>query len=82
MKLLLLTLATLPPSSVLASEPLDIGSQRQLPLDDFIIERIDGLKRVMHRPEKKGAVFLPRGATDGDPDCPPDAGYNSGTLRF
>ena len=47
------------------AESLDIVSGRQLFLDDFIIERIDGLERVMHKPEKKGAVFLPGGATDG-----------------
>ena len=58
-------LCTLLADGLSAAEPLDIGSQRQLFLDDFIIERIDGLKRIMHRPEKKGAVFLPRGATDG-----------------
>lgn len=42
-----------------AAEPLDIGSGRQLFLDDFIIERIDGLKRVMHQPVKRGAVIKP-----------------------
>ena len=42
-----------------AAEPLEIGSQRQLFLDDFIIERIDGLKRVMHRPTTRGAVIKP-----------------------
>ena len=42
-----------------AAEPVEIGSQRQLFLDDFIIERIDGLKRVMHRPTKRGAVIKP-----------------------
>ena len=40
-------------------ETLDTGSQRQLFLDDFIIERIDGLKRVIHQPVKRGAVIKP-----------------------
>jgi len=38
---------------------------RVLFLDDNFVEEMKGLRRVMHRPEKKGAVFLPRGATDG-----------------
>ncbi len=42
-----------------AAEPLDIGSQRQLFLDNFIIERVDGLERVMHQPVKRGAVIKP-----------------------
>jgi hypothetical protein len=41
------------------AEPLDIGSGRQLFLDDFISERIDGLERVMHQPVKRGAVIKP-----------------------
>ena len=40
-----------------AAEPLDIGSGRQLFLDDFIIKRIDGLTRTMHQPEKRGPVL-------------------------
>jgi hypothetical protein len=41
------------------------GSHKTLFLDDHHIARMTGLKRVMHRPAKKGAVFLPRGETDG-----------------
>ncbi|MBP86918.1 MAG: hypothetical protein CMJ64_09400 [Planctomycetaceae bacterium] len=40
-------------------EALKIGSLRQLFLDDHIIERIDGLKRTMHQPVKRGAVIKP-----------------------
>ena len=40
-------------------ETLEIGSQRQLFLDDHIIERIAGLKRTMHQPVKRGAVIKP-----------------------
>lgn len=38
---------------------LEIGLQRQLFLDDFIIEEMDGLQRTMHQPEKRGAVIRP-----------------------
>ena len=34
-------------------------------LDDEHIAEMTGLTRVMHRPKKRGAVFLPRGETDG-----------------
>ena len=40
-------------------ETLEIGSERQLFLDDHIIERIAGLKRTMHQPAKRGAVIKP-----------------------
>ena len=56
--LLALPLLTLP-SSASAKEPLDIGSQRQLFLDDYIVERLEGLKRTMHQPVKRGAVIKP-----------------------
>jgi len=47
------------------ADAIDIGSRRQLFLDDFIVESIEGLKRTMHQPEKKGPVLRPVGATDG-----------------
>lgn len=40
-----------------SAEPIDIGSRRQLFLDDFIVERIDGLTRTLHQPEKHGPVL-------------------------
>jgi len=40
-----------------AGEPIHIGSQRQLFLDDFVIARSKGLKRTMHQPEKRGPVL-------------------------
>ncbi|MDP7276899.1 MAG: hypothetical protein QF363_15560, partial [Planctomycetaceae bacterium] len=52
-------LCTLMTHGLSAAEPLDIGSQRQLFLDNFIIERVDGLERVMHQPVKRGAVIKP-----------------------
>ena len=47
------------------ADTIDIGSRRQLFLDDFIVERLDGLKPTMHQPEKRGPVLRPVGATDG-----------------
>ncbi|MBP86881.1 MAG: hypothetical protein CMJ64_09210 [Planctomycetaceae bacterium] len=47
------------PWSATANEPLDIGSQRHLFLDVYIVDRIDGLKRTMHQPAKRGAVIKP-----------------------
>lgn len=40
-------------------------SPKTLFLDDHHIAEMTGLKRVMHRPVKKGPVFLPSGETDG-----------------
>ena len=45
-----------------ASRP---SRHKTLFLDDHHIVEMTGLRRVMHRPVKKGAVFLPRGVTDG-----------------
>ena len=39
--------------------PVKFGSQRQLFLDDHIIERIEGLKRTPHEPQKRGLVLKP-----------------------
>jgi len=38
---------------------------KKLFLDDHHVAGMSGLRRVMHKPEKKGPVFLPRGKTDG-----------------
>ncbi|MCA9092081.1 MAG: hypothetical protein KDA68_01235 [Planctomycetaceae bacterium] len=44
-----------------AIEPIDIPSgQRQLFLDDYVIGELQGLKRTLHSPKKRGAVI--RGA--------------------
>ena len=48
------------------AEPISLQpGQHQLFLDDYLIERMERLKRTMHQPEKKGPVFRPVGATDG-----------------
>ena len=56
-QLTLILLSALLTPSLSATEPADIGSRRQLFLDDFIIEDIDGLTRTMHRPVKHGPVL-------------------------
>jgi len=39
-------------------EPIELKpGQRQLFLDDHIVERIEGLKRTMHQPQKQGPVL-------------------------
>jgi hypothetical protein len=49
--------------SVRAGEPaaekgLDIGSQRELFVDDWLIERVQGVERKMHRPEPREVVIV------------------------
>ena len=47
-----------------AAEPLDIGSQRQLFLDDYIVDRTDGVERVVHQPKKySGNPVIHQGQT-------------------
>ncbi len=51
MKQTILTLTAMlltPLAALRAAEPIQIGSHRQLFLDDHIVERIEGLKRTMH----------------------------------
>ena len=50
--------------TVLAETP-GTRSPKTLFLDDEHIAEMTGLKRLMHRPVKKGPVFVPRGETDG-----------------
>ena len=40
-----------------AADPAEIGSQRQLFLDDHLVATISGLQRTMHAPMKRGAVI-------------------------
>jgi hypothetical protein len=46
---------------VIALQP----GQRQLFLDDFVVEESTGVTRTMHRPEKRGAVIRPDIPSDG-----------------
>jgi len=47
----------LAPLAAHADKPIDIGARRQLFLDDHITEKINGLKRTMQQPEKRGPVL-------------------------
>ena len=40
-----------------AADPIEIGSQRQLFLDDHLVASQSGLQRTMHAPTKRGAVI-------------------------
>ena len=53
------------PVFLLAETTSDASRSKKLFLDDHHIAEMTGLRRVMHKPEKKGSVFLPRGKTDG-----------------
>lgn len=54
-----------------ADAQLDAGTvsltpgQRQLFLDDLVVQEITGLTRTMHKPEKRGAVLKPDIPSDG-----------------
>jgi len=52
-------LLLLVPSPGQSQETVNVCTQRQLFLDDFIVERTEGLKRTMHQPVKRGAVIQP-----------------------
>jgi hypothetical protein len=52
-------------ATALAETTPEPPRNKKLLLDDQHIAEMYGLRRVMHKPEKKGPVFLPRGETDG-----------------
>jgi hypothetical protein len=39
-----------------APRPISIGSEAQLFLDDFSVERLTGIRRVLHQPLKRGVI--------------------------
>ena len=39
------------------AEPLNLGSQRELFVDSYLIDRLDGARLVMHHPHNEGAVM-------------------------
>lgn len=64
---LCVTLLVLTAVAVKAETPLAVlAHQRQLFLDGFVVAEMHGLSRVMHQPEKRGAVLKPEGALDGE----------------
>jgi hypothetical protein len=52
-------------ATALAETTPEPPRNKTLFLDDYFVAQMTGLSRTMHRPEKKRAVFLPRGETDG-----------------
>ena len=41
------------PVALLANEPIDIGSRRELFVDQHLIDRMDGAQLVLHRPQPR-----------------------------
>jgi len=40
-----------------ADEPVDVGSRRELFVDDYLIERLDHARRVLHHPTPREVVL-------------------------
>ena len=53
-------------ASSLAVEPIDIGSRRELLVDQHLIERIDGVRLELHRPTRREVVFRSDAAWEGN----------------
>ena len=49
--------AYITPRDITASEPLDIGSKRELFVDDYLIDKLDGARLVLEKPRNEGVVF-------------------------
>jgi hypothetical protein len=73
------------------SRARDVASETQLFLDDWLVERISGLQRVLHQPEKKGLIQNADGspwdrgdcyAADGNLVCRDSAGRFHMTYRY
>nr|NIP98593.1 hypothetical protein [Akkermansiaceae bacterium] len=43
--------------AILAEEPLHLGSQRELFVDHYLIDRLEGARLQLHRPEPRETVF-------------------------
>lgn len=56
--LLAFTLATLPTASVFADQPLALESKRELFVDDYLIDKMDGVELRMHTPVDEGPAIL------------------------
>lgn len=46
-----------PSTCVLAEEPIDLGSRRELFVDDFLIDRLEGADLRLHTPRDEGSVL-------------------------
>lgn len=45
------------PAAAVADEPIDIGSRRELLVDRYLIDRMDGVRLQLHRPVRREIVF-------------------------
>jgi hypothetical protein len=59
-------LSLLTPSLLMADEPVDIGSRRELFVDQHLIERLDGVRLELHRPVRREVVFRTDAAWEGN----------------
>jgi len=63
---LLTWLSLLTPSLLTAAEPVDIGSRRELLVDQHLIEQLDGVRLELHRPVRREVVFRTDAAWEGN----------------
>ncbi|MDP6557019.1 MAG: hypothetical protein QGG71_20285 [Pirellulaceae bacterium] len=49
-----------------AAEPVDIGSRRELLVDQYLIDRLDGVRLALHRPVRREIVFRTDAAWEGN----------------
>ena len=52
--------------SVSAGEPIDIGSRRELFVDQYLIDRLAGVRLELHRPVRREIVFRTDAAWEGN----------------
>lgn len=53
----LLALLLLPSITALAADPIELGSRRDLLVDDFLIDSMNGVELKLHKPEAREAVI-------------------------
>jgi len=63
---LLAWLSLLTPPLLTAAEPVDIGSRRELLVDQHLIEQLDGVRLELHRPVRREVVFRTDAAWEGN----------------
>ena len=63
---LLTWLSLLTPCLLTAAEPVDIGSRRELLVDQHLIEQLNGVRLELHRPVRREVVFRTDAAWEGN----------------
>jgi hypothetical protein len=78
----LILLCLISPAVAAAAEPpLDLGSRRELFVDHYLIDRLDGARLDLQRPVDQGSVFAFDKAWEGmrpGPQWPSSCGLRSG----